>query len=355
MKRNVLFVLAVLILGVSVMSSCSKPAKTEAGAAETPKSSGIFRETGTNVVKLNRENGEVFPNRQIELIVPMAAGGGTDVFCRQIAAALYDIVGVPVVVTNVTGASSLRGIGMVYNARPDGYTLVAFNPPSEPMSEMLTNPGFTMRDLTTISYYAVDAVILATHPSLGIKTFDDAKALYARGDYKGVGGGSVGSLTDIGAKLLKTNAGFNFETTVTYNGSGDVVGALLRKEVAVACLTAGAAINAILDGDLLPIMVLTTKRFPALPDVPAYGDDLGYSSIDAITQQNRIICGPPALPDDIAEYLETVITQACQNPELRKWAEEKGLPVLGLPRTEARRVLDLSYDIPKLINLDDYR
>jgi tripartite-type tricarboxylate transporter receptor subunit TctC len=340
MRKKILFSLFLLAGAMTVWAG-----------PNADKSGGILRDSGDEVVKLTRANGETYPTRQIELIIPLAAGGGTDIFCRQISTALYKIIGVPVVVNNVTGSSGMRGIGTALNARPDGYTLIAFNPPSQPLAQMLTNPGFDMRALTPISYYAYDAVTLYAHPSVPYNTFPELVEAYKSGRMSVMGATAVGSLDEIGARLLRDKAGLDYKSTVTYAGSGDLIAALLRKEVDIGVAPAGAGLNQVADGDLKAIMVLTAKRFPALPNVPSYGQDYGHESIDAVVQQNRIIAGPPGLPEDIRKYLEDAIAKALKDPELVAWATEQGLPILGEDGAAARAVLDNAFEIPNLIDL----
>jgi tripartite-type tricarboxylate transporter receptor subunit TctC len=325
MKKKILLVVFLIIAAFAVWAGASKDTAVSGG-------------------------GSKFPNRQIEIIVPYAAGGGTDIFVRQICTALYKVLGVPVIANNQTGAAGLRAVGLAMKARPDGYTLIAFNPPSAPLAQMLQNPGFDMRDLTPIVHYATDAVMLVTHPSLPYNTYPELAEAYKTGKISTMGGGLVGSLDEVGVRLLKKNAGLEFQQQIGYSGSGDTVSAVLRQEVDVGGVVAGSALNLIKDGDLKPVMVLTSKRFPALPDVPCLGE-YGYDSIDAVVQSNRIICAPPNLPEDIRKTLEAAILQALKDPELVKWAEGQGLPVVYGDSQDARETLLSAFDIPKFIDL----
>jgi tripartite-type tricarboxylate transporter receptor subunit TctC len=343
----------IVILVLATLTACSA-AGGQSSSQPASQSNSLTRDTST-AVKLTRANGDTYPTRQIELVIPLAAGGGTDIFCRQIATALFKIVGEPVVVENEEGASGLKGIGSVMNAKPDGYTLIAFNPPSQPLAQMLHDPGFDMRKLTPISYYAYDAVGLLANKDCPYNTFPEVVEAYKSGKLTAIGAGGVASLDEIGARLLKKYSGMNYQKTITYNGSGEVVSALLRKEIDISAGTIGAALNQIKDGEIKAIMVMTNKRFSAIPDVPAYGQDYNGPNIDAVVQQNRIIAGPPGLPDDIRDYLEKAINQALKDPTLAAWAEKQGLPVLGLGHQDAANVLNNAFKIPDLIPLDQLK
>ena len=311
----------------------------------------VLRDTGASATKLTRTSGEVYPNRQIELIIPLSAGGGADIFCRQIAVAFQKVTGVPLVVNNITGASGLRGIGTAMNARPDGYTLVAFNPPSQPLSQMMTDPGFDMRQLSPIVYYTYDANLLLVHPSVPYKTFPELVDAYKSGRISTIG--CAAKLDLIGLMLLKDRAGLAYKTMIEYAGSGDSLAAILRHEVDVVVASAGSSLDQIRDGGVKPIMIMTYDRYPVLPDLPAYGEYMKNDNIDAASQLNRIICGPPGLPEDILNYLEGVFLKSLKDPDLVKWAIDRNQPILDAGRSEARRVLDVSFELPKMINFEE--
>jgi tripartite-type tricarboxylate transporter receptor subunit TctC len=344
--------LAVALVAILVMATLTACSSSKGGTDS--KSNGITRDS-SSAVKLTRSNGETYPTRQIDLIIPLAAGGGTDIFCRQIANPLFKQIGSPIVVDNQEGASGLKGIGAALNAKPDGYTLIAFNPPSQPLAQMLHDPGFDMRKLTPISYYAYDAVCMLARTDLPYNTWPEVLDAYKSGKLTAIGATGVGSLDEIGARLLKKNSGLNYQKTVTYNGSGELVSALLRGEVPIGFAPVGSSLTQIKDKELKAIMVLTNKRFPALPDVPAYGQDFNGPNIDAVVQQNRIIAGPPGLPDDIRDYLEKAINASLKDKDLVAWAEKNNLPILGLGHQEAADVLNNSFKIPDLIPLDQLK
>lgn len=139
--------LAVVIL-IAVLFPLMVSAAGSSEETESSGSEGMLREEVEGKT-LTLSGGGTFPTRQIELIVPLSAGGGTDVFCRQLSAAMYKVLGQPVVVKNLPGAAGLRGIGVAMEADPDGYTLVASNPPGEQIPWLIQKPGYDMEELTT--------------------------------------------------------------------------------------------------------------------------------------------------------------------------------------------------------------
>ncbi len=365
MKRVLAVVLVVLMLCSMAACSQANPAPassapassapaSSAPASAAPETSSVIRDT-SGARQLTRANGEVYPSRSVEIIIPLAAGGGADTFCRQIAEVLYKLTGQPFIVNNITGSSGMRGMGAAMNADPDGYTLVAFNPPSQPLSQMLTNPGFDMQELTPLCLYANDAVGLFVHPDLPYTTFDELLAAFASGELDTIGTTAPGSLDDITASLVIEQSGLNVKNRITYDGSGSLKAALLRKEVTVGFMPAGSHVNTVKDGDLRLIAILTADRFQTYPDTPAWVADLGYESVDCVAAQNRVICAPPGLDQDIADYLEEILIEACKDEGLNAWASEQNLPILGLGAADCRRVIDEAFKIPEMIDLESLK
>lgn len=310
------------------------------------ESSGLLRESvGGKVLK--RANGETFPTRQIELIVPQAAGGGTDVFCRQLANAMYKVIGQPVMVNNITGASGLRGIGIAIKAAPDGYTLVASNPPGEQIAWLLQNPGFEMKDLTAIGCYSSDPMVLAVHKDVPYTTFPELVEAFKKEELTAIGtsGG------EFAAQILKDRGGLGYQDIVTYPGSGAFVAALLRREVDVGVAPSNSMLTAVKDGDVRPIMVLTQERFSTMPNTPAFGADYGFDAVDSVVMLSRCIFAPPNLPDDIRQYMGEVMEEALKDPELVAWAKGRGLPVFYLDGEKTEEILNSALEISKVIDL----
>lgn len=324
---------------------------TASTAPDGGGSTGIMRENVEGKT-ITLSDGTVFPNRQIELIVPLSAGGGTDVFCRQLASAMYKIMGQPVVVNNLPGASGLRGIGVAMTAEPDGYTLVASNPPGEQIAYLSQDPGYDMSKLTSIAGYSSDVIVLIASSDLPYNTFPELVEAYQNGDLRSIGTPGKGDAGHIGIGLVKEHAGLDYKNAVTYEGSGDVVAALIRKEIEVGIAPSSAIVTAVADGTVKPIMVLSQERFPTLPDVPAYGADYGYESIDGMTVLSRCIFAPEGLPEEIQRYLQDVIEEATQDPELIEWAAGRNLPVLFSNSEKTAEILSTSLEVGSSVDLD---
>lgn len=292
------------------------------------------------VFSLGAATHAAFPEKEVEIIVPFSVGGGTDTYVRQLARPLEEELGVPVVVRNVEGAASLRGISEVYRSKPDGYTLIAFNPPSPQMAIMEQGAEFSVDDFNIIGRYALDGPLLSVHPDQPYDTFAEVKEAYESGELSIKGTQSEGTILYVSSVLLKEVAGVNYDSLVPYPGSGEIIAALLRKEVPAIISTTGAAINNVMDGEVKPIAFLGTERYPGLPDVPSIAE-LGYP--DAAVPQFRVLAAPPETPQEVLDVLEDAMMKAVNNEDFLAWAEEADRPIVpgtSEEATEANKALE---------------
>jgi len=291
---------------------------------------------------------EKFPTKTIEIIVPFGAGGGTDIYIRQIARALSKVLGVNVITTNMPGAGSMRGLGALSGSTPDGYTLAAFNPPSSTMAQLVQKPGFDLSEFVALVRYARDSEMLCMHSDLPYETLPEVIEAYKNGEISMIGTQYEGTIAYVAALRLEESLGLDFGEFITYGGGGEVQAALMRKEVPVGTTTVTAVKELVKDGVLKPICVSTDERHPSLPDVPSI-IEFGYPSIDEVANTARIIAAPPKLPEEIKEILEDALLKALEDEELLKWSEETETPVNSAPAEVAQMELENSFKLEEVL------
>ena len=183
------------------------------------------------------------PRKQIRVVVPFPAGGQADFQARLIAPKLATALGVPVIVDNKPGASSIIGVQEVARAAPDGYTLLYTI-----ASPMVANPHMfaklpydALRDFTPLTLTAVTAQVLIAHTSVPAKDIKELVA-YAKAHPGKLNFGSygLGSSSHLYGELLKSNAGIDM-LHVPYKGASDATKDLIagRVELVFMALTAG--------------------------------------------------------------------------------------------------------------------
>ncbi|HEY8611027.1 MAG TPA: tripartite tricarboxylate transporter substrate-binding protein, partial [Roseomonas sp.] len=165
-----------------------------------------------------------YPSRTIRIIVPRAAGGGTDVLIRQLVPVLSAQLGQTVVVDNRADMTTVVGTEMVARSEPDGYTILAadntfyFNPAIQKRL-----PYDTLKDFAGVTMLANSPVVLMAGPKAATKTLPELIAA-AKRDPGGVayGTGGVGASTHFAGVLFCLKAGIEM-THVPYRSTGPLM------------------------------------------------------------------------------------------------------------------------------------
>ena len=222
---------------------------------------------------------EPWPSRPIRLLVPYAAGGGTDAVARTFAARLSAALGQPVVVENKPGAGGNIATEAAATAKPDGYTLLVGN-----QGPMAANPSL-FRRLPADPAKTLDPVgLIADAPLLVVagpgSKAQDLKALIeearAAGGSLTYGSASNGSASHLAAALLCQMAGVD-ATHVPYRGAAPALTEVVAGNLAFMITTLPSVMGLTQGGQLRALAVTGPERAAVLPGVPAVAETLpGY-------------------------------------------------------------------------------
>jgi len=264
-----------------------------------------------------------YPERPIQLIVPFAPGGVTDILGRAFAAKLGEALGQSVVVENRAGAGSLIGAAYVARSSPDGYTLLLSS---------ASNFGFgapsvsydPIKDFTHISALAEVPSVVEVPAASGVKSIKDliAEANAQRGKFF-YGTGGIGTSVDVAAALFNKQAGTQIER-VAYRGSGPALIDLVANRVQVMFDNLPSSINLIKSGQLRAIAVTTAQRQASLPDVPTVAEsglpDYRFAAWFGLS-------GPANLPPDVTQRLLDALKKIAAAPDLVQTLKDQGASV----------------------------
>jgi tripartite-type tricarboxylate transporter receptor subunit TctC len=257
-----------------------------------------------------------YPDHAIKMIVPFAAGGGTDVIARIIAQNLNAKWGQPVVVENQPGASGAIGTRAVMNAAPDGYTLLmASTGALMAVSAAAGNDGAfdVNKYLAPIVIGAAPPYLLVASPTLPVKTTAEL-IKYAKERPEGLtfGSSGVGAASHLSGLLFATDTGIKM-LHVPYKGTGPAVTDLLGSRIDIMFAPGPVVAQFVQSGQLKALGVTDTRRSKFYPDVPTVADAVpGYESVGWFG-----LLAPPNTPPDIVRKLNEVIVAAMQTPEFR--------------------------------------
>lgn len=286
-----------------------------------------------------------YPNQQVRLIVPFAAGGVTDLLARMAGEHIKAKTGQAVVVENRPGAGGNTGLDQVVKSTPDGYTIglcgsTIFGVNPHIYKQMPFDP---LRDLAPVATIAEAPQILVVHagkvPAQTLREFIAfAKANPTRLNY---GSAGTGTPNHLGADQIMRQAGITV-AHVPYRGGGPAVADLVAGNVEVAVVATGLVIEHIKAGTLRVLAAVAPKRLPFLPDIPTTAD-AGLPTYDTANWFG--IVAPAKTPAPvIAELNKLVSSMAEEKLVLERIQRAYMLPMRVTPEEFASMV---KADAPK--------
>ncbi|MBP0494989.1 Bug family tripartite tricarboxylate transporter substrate binding protein [Pararoseomonas indoligenes] len=276
-----------------------------------------------------------YPSRTIRIIVPRAAGGGTDVLIRQLVPVLSAQLGQTVVVDNRADMTTVVGTEIVARSEPDGYTILAadntfyFNPAIQKRL-----PYDTLKDFAGVTMLADSPVVLMAGPKAATKTLPDLIAA-AKRDPGGVayGSGGVGASTHFAGVLFCLKAGIEM-THVPYRSTGPLMSGLLAGDIGV--MFNGP--RALLSNEQL-IGLATTARDPSLPNVKTFGEQ-GVPGVDVSSIWGIHV--PAATPMPIRLRLRDAFAAALNDPSIGPALRDRGVyPIGDTPEAHQARTAEI--------------
>lgn len=279
-----------------------------------------------------------YPSRPVRLVVPFAAGGGTDALARYLAKGIEGKLGQPIVVENRPGSGTTLGATFVARSAPDGYTLLIAT-----ASTLAMAPSFyksiaydPTTDFSPITMIAQVPFILTTNPSLGAATLKDfielARARPGTMSYASAGAGSI---HHISMELLKSMTGIDLKH-VAYRGGGPAQQDVVAGHVPVMFADVGPAAELIRAGKLKALGVTTATRVSIVPDVPTI-EEAGVKGYEINTWQ--CIVGPARLPAPIVTRLNRLLVDFVATPETQAHLLRLGMtPGTSTPDEQAAHI-----------------
>jgi tripartite-type tricarboxylate transporter receptor subunit TctC len=291
---------------------------------------------------------QAWPSKTINLIVPFAAGGTTDVLARTVGQELSKSLGQPVIVENKPGAGATLGADYVAKARPDGYTILMGAVHHTIATSVYKKlPYDFQKDLAPVTTLALVPNVLVVNPNLPAKNVQEllalAKASPGKITYGSNGNGTGQHL--IGAQFALMGGVDMLH--VPYKGSGPLTTDLLGGQINISFDTIPPVLSHIKAGKLRPLAVTTIKRSAVLPNVPTL-DEAGLKGFDLGTWFG--VLAPAATPKEIVTRLNTEIVKIVNSPEFRKKMDEIGAePIGNTPAQMAAQIKDDTERFSKLV------
>lgn len=272
-----------------------------------------------------------YPSRPVKIVVPYAAGGGTDALTRFIARGLEQKLGQPFIIENRGGSGTTLGATVVARSDADGYTLLMGT-----SATFAIAPGLYQRlaydptkDFTPVMLVATVPFVLTVHPSLGVKTARELVALAkSRPGQLSYASGGPGAPHHIYAELLKSMTGIDLRH-VPYRGGGPALNDVVAGHVPIYFADAGPAAPLVKSGKLIALGVTTSSRVNNMPDVPTL-NEAGIAGYEANSWQMMV--GPANMPEPVLARINQALAEFMGSAEARQHFISLGMqPMTGTP------------------------
>jgi tripartite-type tricarboxylate transporter receptor subunit TctC len=271
-----------------------------------------------------------WPTRPISMVVPFAAGGGTDVLGRIIGRRLGEVLGQQVVIENVGGAGGMVGSARVAKATPDGYQFVLGSRADAINQTLYKTPLYNLRtDLAPVVLVADQPTVLVARKDLPVENLQEFIA-YARKNQATMqfGSAGAGSTGHVDCALLNSTIGVEI-AHVPYRGGGPAMQDLIAGRFDYFCTLSGTIMPQIESKLVKPIAVLTRERAPMLPNL-ASTHEQGLKDFEASTWFAFFL--PSRTPAPIVERLREATVAAMETPALQARLLESGAIVVAPDR-----------------------
>jgi tripartite-type tricarboxylate transporter receptor subunit TctC len=269
---------------------------------------------------------QVFPTHPIQLVVPVAAGGGTDVLARTLGAKVSELMGQPMVVDNKLGAGGNIGVELVARAKPDGYSLL-FTP-----NTIATNvavyrklPYDLLKDFQVVSLVGQTDVVLVVHPSVKANNLREFSEL-TRGKPGELNFGSagLGSSQHLAAEYFNQLTGGR-SNHIPYKGQSQAMNDLIGGQIQYMFSPLQNALPHIQQGRIKALAIAAKQRSRALPEVPTLSES-GYKGAEVANW--FAVYAPAATPPAVVKKLQAAFVKVKSQPEMKAKLEGMGFDLL---------------------------
>lgn len=258
-------------------------------------------------------DGDAYPNKPIEVVVPAGAGGDTDRNTRLVAKYLEKELGQPIVVTNVNGAGGSTGTKKVLDAQADGYTVLAFHN-SMLLNKIMGLVEFSYSDLEIAGIGVTDlGNTFMVNSNSQFQNLNDLIE-YAKQNPKKVSiATEIGGFTHLQLIALQEATGTEFNI-VDVGGAAEKVTALLGGQIDIVPTSIGLVTSYMESGEFRSLGVMAEERIPSMPDVPTFKEQ----GVDVSFDKFFFWGFPKGTPQDVVSKFSAALEKVSTNEELKK-------------------------------------
>ncbi|MBH5371937.1 Bug family tripartite tricarboxylate transporter substrate binding protein [Bradyrhizobium glycinis] len=276
-----------------------------------------------------------YPEKIVKIVVPFAAGGGTDIVARTTAQEIQTDLGKPVIIENKPGAGTIVGTQTVATSEPDGYSLLlatfahAVNP-----SLYNKLPFDPHKDFAAVSLIARSFNVVVVNPTSKINSISDLIAeAKARPGKLNFGTFGIGTSAHLAGELFNAMANVKM-TAVPYKGAAPAISDLLGGQIDVMFTTVASAASLVAAGQLRALAVTSAERSAAFPQLPTVSE-AGLPGYAAESWYG--LYAPAKTPAPVIARLAQAIAKAIRSGAFKQLSTNEGLIMVGSAPEELDR------------------
>jgi tripartite-type tricarboxylate transporter receptor subunit TctC len=268
---------------------------------------------------------QVYPTRSITMVMPFPAGGPTDTTGRIVAERMRGLLGQPIVIENVVGASGTIAVGRVARAAPDGYTLI-FGTFS---THVINGATFSLQydlidDFTPIALVSDSPMLLAGRKTLPANDLKGLITWLKANPNASLGTTGIGGAGHLAGLLFQNRTGASLQA-VPYRGLGPAMQDVIAGRIDLIVDLVGNSLPQLRAGSVRAYAVLGKNRLGTAPEI-ATVDEAGLPGLYVSSWQ--AIWAPKGTPRPVIDMLNAAVVEALADPALR------------------RRLVDIAQEIP---------
>lgn len=277
-----------------------------------------------------------YPSKNINVIIPKGAGGGTDTSCRVLLQFASDKLpdNVSFVPVNKPAGNGFTGMVEGANATPDGYTLVMT------VVELATNPGassVTADNFTGLAFTIANPASLIVRSDAPYQTIEEFIE-YCK-NHPGevmVGNSGMGNIYHLAAAKMEKEFGIKFSHVPYNNGAGESIAALVGGHIDAVVSTPDTAKAQVDAGNLKILGVMSNQRLSTFPEVPTFKEKCGFE-FNVLAW--AALCAPNNLPEDVYNWLINIFTETCQQEDYKQAMRNQGIEPVEIIGEDATKTI----------------
>ncbi|MBO9512777.1 MAG: tripartite tricarboxylate transporter substrate binding protein [Variovorax sp.] len=255
-----------------------------------------------------------FPGKPIRYIVPVSAGGGSDMIGRVVTERWSRLLGGTIVVDNQSGGGGVVASQTTAHAAPDGYTLMQSYVATHGTTPATRKVSYdAVKDFTPIGMIGATPNVLVVNDSVPVKTVEElVKYLKGNPGKLSYGSAGPGSLTHLTMELFKQVTGTSM-VHIPYRGIAPAITDLVGGQTQAMFPGLAAALPHLRTGRMRALAVTGKQRSAQLKDVPTM-DEVGFKGFDAMQWYG--VAGPAGIPADVVRRLNETLVTVLKSPDL---------------------------------------